>query len=94
MFVNTRGLHEEYPQAHPYWVHKDWVQAFLQRENLALVVATWVERLSHALVRTSHDKREITLSVAILTADGQFRQVGSPYRSPWPVDSGSWVKDE
>jgi hypothetical protein len=94
VFVNTRGPHEEYPQAHPFWVHKDWVQAFLQRENLALVVATRVERLSHLLVRTSQDKREITLSAAILTAEGGFRQISTPHRSPWPVDIGSWGMDE
>jgi hypothetical protein len=94
VFMNTRGPHEEYPQARTFWVLKDWIQTFLQREKLALVVATEIERLSHLLVRTSDDSREMTLSVAILTADGQFRQVGSPFRSPWPVDDSSWVKDE
>lgn len=89
VFVNTRGSHEEYPQSHPFWVRRDWLQTFLYRENLALVVATSVERLSHLLVQTPQDKREITLSAALLTSDGRFRQVDPPYRSPWPTELGS-----
>jgi hypothetical protein len=87
VLVNTRGPHDEYPQSHPFWARRDWTQAFLRRENLALVVATWFERLSHLLVQTDQDKREIVLSAAILTAGGRFLPVGAPSRSPWRIES-------
>ena len=91
VFVSTQGLRENYPQSHPFWARRDWLQAFLKRENLALVVATQFERLSHQLVQTDQDRRGTVLSGAILTPDGGFRPVSTPHRSSWPIES--WVQD-
>jgi hypothetical protein len=86
VFANTRESEVEYNPAHRFWVRRSWLQDFLQQEKLALVIATSFERLSHLLVRTTNDHREITLSAALLTADGNFRQVGTPIRRPWHLN--------
>lgn len=92
VLVNTRGPHQEYPEPHLFWARRDWLHAFLARENLGLVVATSFERLSHLLVHTTNEGRETTLSAALLTADGRFGPVGAPWRSPWPLDD--WAEDD